>query len=186
MRREDGNGNLLHPPPPPPPPPTLAHASSWSSGNTQGIKAGSSRKGSFSPKISTKLHNELYLHCKENPIHVVLFWELRGISSSFHIHVSVSDLCIPRIGPHISCSRIGRSILGICINYFQTHDCGNWDFGRAIPFLGIFVSKFWYQFFAVCITVSGLVGIQIFSYRKTCSPPKISKILVLYICQVLQ
>jgi hypothetical protein len=39
------------------------------------------------------------------------FWELRGLS--LHIHVSVSDLDIPRIGPRISCSRIGRSILGI-------------------------------------------------------------------------
>ncbi len=27
--------------------------------------------------------------------------ELRGHSSNFHIHVSVSDLYIPRIGPHI-------------------------------------------------------------------------------------
>ncbi len=34
-----------------------------------------------------------------------LFWELRGISPNFHIHVSVSDLYIPRIGPHISSSR---------------------------------------------------------------------------------
>jgi hypothetical protein len=50
-----------------------------------------------------------YLHCKENPIYV----ELCGLSPNFHIHVSVSELCIPKIGPHISCSRIGRSIVGI-------------------------------------------------------------------------
>ncbi len=32
----------------------------------------------------------------------------------FHLNVSVSDLYIPRIGPHIfSCSRIGRPIVGI-------------------------------------------------------------------------
>jgi hypothetical protein len=42
------------------------------------------------------------LHCKENPIYVFLFWELRGLSPNFHIHVSESDLYIPRIGPHIS------------------------------------------------------------------------------------
>jgi hypothetical protein len=30
-----------------------------------------------------------------------LFWELRGLSPNFHIHVSVSGLNIPRIGPHI-------------------------------------------------------------------------------------
>ncbi len=31
-------------------------------------------------------------HCNENPIYVFLFWELRGLSPNFHIHVSVSDL----------------------------------------------------------------------------------------------
>jgi hypothetical protein len=40
-------------------------------------------------------------HCKENPISVFLFWELRSLNPNFHIHVSVSDLYIPRIGPHI-------------------------------------------------------------------------------------
>jgi hypothetical protein len=41
------------------------------------------------------------VHCKENLIYVFLFWELRGLSTNFHIHVSMSDLYIPRIGPHI-------------------------------------------------------------------------------------
>jgi hypothetical protein len=43
-------------------------------------------------------------HCKENPSYVFLSWELRGLSPNFHIHihVSVSDLYIPRIGPHTS------------------------------------------------------------------------------------
>jgi hypothetical protein len=31
----------------------------------------------------------------------------------------------------------------------QTHECGNWDWGHDIPFLGIFVSNFWYFVFAV-------------------------------------
>ncbi len=34
-------------------------------------------------------------------------------SQSQFPHVSVSDLYIPRIGPYISCSRLGRSIVGI-------------------------------------------------------------------------
>jgi hypothetical protein len=38
------------------------------------------------------------LHCKENPIYVFLFWELRGLSPNFHIHVSVNVM----MGPHIS------------------------------------------------------------------------------------
>ncbi len=41
------------------------------------------------------------VHCKENPIYVFLFWELRGLSPSVRFHVSVSDLYIPGIGPHI-------------------------------------------------------------------------------------
>jgi hypothetical protein len=43
-------------------------------------------------------------HCKENPIYVFLFWELRGLSPNFHIHVFVNNLYIPRnrIGQHIS------------------------------------------------------------------------------------
>jgi hypothetical protein len=41
-------------------------------------------------------------HCKENPIYVFLFWELRGLSPNFHSHVSVRNSYIPRIGPHIS------------------------------------------------------------------------------------
>jgi hypothetical protein len=53
------------------------------------------------------------LQCKENPIYVLLFWKLHGLSPNFHIHVSVSVLYIPRIGPHISCSKIGRSVVGI-------------------------------------------------------------------------
>ncbi len=40
-------------------------------------------------------------HCNENPIYVFLFREFRGYSPSIHIHVSVSDLYIPRSGPHI-------------------------------------------------------------------------------------
>jgi hypothetical protein len=36
-------------------------------------------------------------HCKENPIYVFLFWELRGLRPNFHIHVSVSKLYIPKI-----------------------------------------------------------------------------------------
>ncbi len=54
------------------------------------------------------------LHCNENHIYVFLSWELRGHSPNFNIYVSVSDVCIPMIGPYISFSTIGRSIVGIC------------------------------------------------------------------------
>ena len=84
-------------------------------------------------------------HCNKNPIYVFLFWELRSLSPNIHIHVSVRDLYIPRIGPHISC--VNRSWK--CLIRSQTHECGNWDWDRDIPFLGIFVSNFWHFVFAV-------------------------------------
>ncbi len=67
--------------------------------------------------------------CIKNPIYVFLFWESLGISPNFRIYVSVSDLYIPRISWHISCSRIGRLIVGIyCINRSQTHECRKWEY----------------------------------------------------------
>ncbi len=51
------------------------------------------------PKLTTDgLH---LVHCNENPIYVYPEKELRGLGHKFHIHVSVSNLYIPRIGPHI-------------------------------------------------------------------------------------
>jgi hypothetical protein len=41
------------------------------------------------------------IHCNENPIYVFTEKEWRGLSPSFHIRVSVSDIFIPRIGPNI-------------------------------------------------------------------------------------
>ncbi len=48
--------------------------------------------------------------------------------SSFHIHVSVSDFYIPRIGPHISWCRIGRSMVGIYKSLTETwlRELGLW------------------------------------------------------------
>ncbi len=55
----------------------------------------------------------------------------------------------PRNGPHISCSRIGRSTVGIK----SLTDKWMWKLGLwpRIPFLGIFISNFRYWFFAVWI-----------------------------------
>jgi hypothetical protein len=43
----------------------------------------------------------LFAHCNANPIYVFPEKELRGLSPNFHIYVSVSDVYIPRIDPHI-------------------------------------------------------------------------------------
>ncbi len=39
--------------------------------------------------------------CNENPIYVFPEKELPVFSHNFHIHVTVGDLYIPRVGPHI-------------------------------------------------------------------------------------
>ncbi len=61
----------------------------------------------------------LIIHCKENPIYVFLIWELRGLSPNFHIHVSVSELYITRIGPHISLQQNRRSWKYILVHLSQ-------------------------------------------------------------------
>ncbi len=53
------------------------------------------------------------LHCNENPIYVFQEKELRGLSPNFHIHVSVSDLEIPRISPRIFLQQTRLADLGI-------------------------------------------------------------------------
>ncbi len=40
-------------------------------------------------------------HCNQKPNYLYPEKELCGLGANFHIHVSVSDLYIPRIGPHI-------------------------------------------------------------------------------------
>ncbi len=83
------------------------------------------------------------IHCNGNPIYVFLFWELRGLSQNVHFHVSVSDLYIPRIGPHSSFSRTGRSIVGI---YKSLTDTRMWKVGLWLrnSFSGNIVSNFQY------------------------------------------
>ncbi len=62
------------------------------------------------------------------------------LSPNFHIHVSVSDLCIPRIGlPFLLHSQIHR----------------NWERRRTVSFLGIHKSDFRYNVESVyCLVVS--------------------------------
>ncbi len=75
-------------------------------------------------------------------------WELRGLSPNFHIHVTIRDLSIPRIGKHISCRRIGRSIVGI---YKSLTDTWMWKLGLwpRNPFSGKICFEFSALFFAV-------------------------------------
>ncbi len=59
---------------------------------------------------------------------VFLFWEFRGLSPNFHIHASVSDLCISRIGPHIiSLQEKRQTETGNTINLSQIYEYMNWE-----------------------------------------------------------
>jgi len=88
-------------------------------------------------------------HCKANPNYVFLFWVLRCLSPNSHIHMSVSDLYIPRISTHISCSIMGWSIVGI---YKSLTNTWMWNMGlwKSNSFSENIASNFWYWFFAVC------------------------------------
>ncbi len=52
-------------------------------------------------------------HSKENPICVFPENKLHGLSPNLHIHVSVSNVYIHRIGHIYFCSRISGPIVGI-------------------------------------------------------------------------
>ncbi len=54
-------------------------------------------------------------HCKEDPIYLFPEMKIRGLIPNFHIHVSVNDLFIPRIGPPIFLQQNRQiPIRGIC------------------------------------------------------------------------
>ncbi len=75
---------------------------------------------------------------------------MRSHNPNFHIHVSVSDLYIPTIDlPIMSAYSAAGNMWtdpGNIYNYpSQTHECGNWDRGRAIPRKGIHKWNFRYS-----------------------------------------
>ncbi len=67
--------------------------------------------------------------------------KLRGLVPKFDIHVYVSDLYIPSIGLQTKYSKIADRLWEY-INYSQIHECIYWERGRAVSFLGIFVSNY--------------------------------------------
>ncbi len=85
-------------------------------------------------------------HCNGNSVYIFLFWEQRGLSPNFHIHVSLSDLYSPRISLHISSSRTGRPIVGI---YHSLTDTWMWKLGLRPQYS--FSGKICFKFSAFCL-----------------------------------
>jgi hypothetical protein len=78
--------------------------------------------------------------------------KLRGLVPNFYINLSVGDLFIPKDRSAYYAALPLRTDRGIISNRSQKHECNecrNWDRGRAVSFLGIFVSSFRYNAFAV-------------------------------------
>ncbi len=65
-------------------------------------------------------------HCKDNLSYVFLFLGIARPQSQFPHSCVFEHLHIPRVGPHISCSRIGRSIVGM---YKSLADTRMWKLG---------------------------------------------------------
>jgi hypothetical protein len=95
----------------------------------------------------------LQRHNTENSKQIFPEKELRGFSSNFHIHVSVSDLYVysyDRSAYSVEGKSVDRSWQ--YINCSQTHECGNWVGTKAaqFPFLeyinGIFVAVWLVRF----------------------------------------
>ncbi len=80
----------------------------------------------------------LQRHNNKNSKQIFPEKEFQGLSPNFHIHVSASDLYV---FPGSVClySAAGNyvALSWEPINRSQTHECGNWDWGRAIPILGV-------------------------------------------------
>ncbi len=79
------------------------------------------------------------------PISTFMLWAIYFFAGSVHIFPAAE--LADRWWEYINCS--------------QTHECGNWDCGRAIPFLGIFVSNFRYWFFAVQRRLFCLINLKL-------------------------
>ncbi len=81
------------------------------------------------------------MHCTKNAKQIIPEMKLRGLIHNFYILVAVSDLYIFTIGPLFCCIEFADRLWGYT-NRSKILEGRNWEKGRAVPFLGIFVSSF--------------------------------------------
>jgi hypothetical protein len=110
------------------------------------------------------------LRCKENLIYVLLGQKLRGLNPNFHIHVSVSDLQIPMIGPPIF------------LQQNRQNDRGNILIPNRNMIVGIGTETTRFHFFEYLYITFGILPLQcaatIYFYEAP-SLPKFPKFFVL-------
>ncbi len=95
--------------------------------------------------------------------------KLHSLFPNFHIHVSVSDLYIPRIRPSFFLQQKRQTDRGnIYVDCSEISECRNW--GLAVLFLGIFVLNFRYSVFTVYVLrydcLHGLTIVLLCTQRK--------------------
>ncbi len=76
--------------------------------------------------VTLKTQQSRDVRTATNPINVFPEKELCGLSFNFHIHVSVSNLYIPKIGSHIFLQQNRQTDCGNIIRS-QTHEFRKWD-----------------------------------------------------------
>ncbi len=94
---------------------------------------------SFGDYSLVTLSADYRLHRKETLPKFETYIPRKGIArpqSNFYIHVSVSNLFIARLDLPITIAGKYLDRSWEYINHSQTHECGYWGLGQAIPFLG--------------------------------------------------
>ncbi len=79
------------------------------------------------------------MRCSEYWKQIFPEMKLRSLVSNVYIQVFVSDFYIPTIGSQTQYTQIGGPIVGI---YKWLTDNRNWERGRAVSFLEIFVFSY--------------------------------------------
>ncbi len=89
-------------------------------------------------------------------------WMYSALQRKSHIGIPFLGIAWPQSQFPYSCvceRFIYSQDRSIYINRSQTHEGGNWDCGRAILLLGIFILNFWHWFFEVYGWVNGMCQI---------------------------